>query len=254
MSRTASIRFFCAIAAAVAWLFVLPASAELKDGLVSYWPFETSTSEYTPDIVNRNDLYFYDMSRSNHVRGKFGLAFAFDGKSQFLALNYSTNKTLPIHLYPEYTVTMWVRARPHQNNRIVFAEGSTTDRVPLFLLGTHRDGLSSSLNVLIRKTTNSLVDNIPSQMPAFNNEWQHIAWVDNDGSAKLYINGVPDPIQYDYQRTAMRLNNLSIGGLLRNPPMYFFHGEIDEVAIWKRTLTESEIRQLLEGPLSNRIN
>lgn len=245
-------RYLTTLVVVAVFGFVIAASADLKEGLVSYWPFETATTEYTPDIISRNDLYFYDMGRSNQVPGRFGQAFSFDGKSQFLALNYSTNETLPIHKYPAYTVAMWVKGPPRQANKILFAEGSTVDRLPLFILGTERNGETAFANVMIRRSQTALIDNIPSGTVVFDNTWQHIAWVDDDGSARLYINGVADSATYNYQRSAPRLNNLSIGALLRNPPVYFFKGEIDEVAVWNRVLGHSEILQLQEISLNSK--
>jgi hypothetical protein len=62
-------------------LFTETASAELRDGLVSYWPLEVLTTEVTPDIVSGNDLFLYKIDQSNLVNGRFGNALSFDGKS-----------------------------------------------------------------------------------------------------------------------------------------------------------------------------
>jgi hypothetical protein len=46
-----------------------------------------------------------------------------------------------------------------------------------------------------------------------------------------------------------RLNTTSIGGILRATPSHFFAGLIDEVALWKRALSEEEIQHLMiNGP------
>src|SRR5688572_16391483 len=100
----------------VVCLLAVKASAELAEGLVSYWPFEDVTAESTPDVVSGNDLFLFKMDHKNLVTGRFGNAFSFDGQSQFLSLNYQQSSKLPIYAEKSYSVALWVKGPPNQAN------------------------------------------------------------------------------------------------------------------------------------------
>ena len=77
---------------------------------------------------------------------------------------------------------------------------------------------------------------------AFDNTWRHVAWVDQNGSAQLYINGVLDGRDFSYTRGVLTANILSIGAILRTEATAWFQGAIDEVALWERALSAGEIQ------------
>lgn len=228
---------------------IFTARAELHEGLVAYWPFDTVNVDTTPDLVSGQHLYLYNLTETNLVAGRYNQALSFDGVSQFAALNYSQHPKLPVSQAPAFTITLWVKGSPGQKNRMLFSEGQTTDRLPLFLMGTHLPGESASVNVMIRDAAKPTLDNLTGEATVFDGKWHHVAWVDENGSAKLYIDGMLDVTPYHYERKRARLNYLAIGALLREPPMYYFQGVIDEVAIWNRALSQSEIPQIMQGDL-----
>ncbi len=219
------------------------AVAGLIDDLAMYWPLDVIENGQTPDLAGTNHLTLNNITSTNFVPGKFGNAFSFNGYSQFLSLNYNTHPKLPIYSKGEFTIALWVRGAEKQDNRILFAEGSREDKLPLFLFGTHREAKNGQLNVMVRDQ-GMILNNIPTDGTAFNNEWRHIAWVNSGNTGKVYINGEMNT-EYRYERPQLKLNYLSIGALLREPPLYFFKGEVDEVAIWERSLTKKEILEAM---------
>ncbi|MFN7140161.1 MAG: LamG domain-containing protein, partial [Limisphaerales bacterium] len=188
-------------------------------------------------------LTLHNLDTSHLVPGKFGQALSFNGVSQFLSLTNQGQKHLPVYSLGEFTIAMWVRGEERQDNRIVFAEGSLTDKTPLFLFGTHREAKGGQLNVFVRNR-GAILNNIPTDGVAFNNQWRHITWVNSGNIGKVYINGELNT-EYRYERPTLPLNYLSIGALFREPPAYFFKGEMDEIAIWERSLTTREIKELV---------
>jgi hypothetical protein len=90
-----------------------------------------------------------------------------------------------------------------------------------------------------------------------NDQWYHLAIVydGNAGKATLYINGEPDPPFTADPTFEPNDADLTIAYLPQGAPPLdpngFFIGKIDEVAIWRRALSESEIRALAHatGPL-----
>ena len=199
--------------------------------------------EVVPDFAGTNHLKTHNITVSNLVEGKFGKAISFNGTSQFLSLSREASRTLPIYARQEFTIAMWVRGAPNQVNRMLVAEGTRENIYPLFLLGTHRDGKNGQLNVFVRET-GVILNNIPTEGIVFNNLWTHVAWVNLGSSAKVYING-KENTEYRYERPNLPLDYFSVGALYRDPPVYFFKGEIDELAVWERMLKPREIEELM---------
>jgi hypothetical protein len=232
--------------------FASIARAELGDDLVSYWPMDSVTVDSTPDVISGNHLFLHNLSSADLAPGRHNQAMALDGKTQFMSINYSQNPKLPISTSKSFTVAMWVKGPAAQKNKIIFAEGFTQDRLPLFVMGTHLTGQSASVNMMIRSRDLKVVplDNLAAEANVYDNEWHHVAWTDENGAAVLYIDGKIDVTSYNYQRKETRLNYLSIGALLREPPVYFFQGAIDDVAIWNRALAQNEVQDVMSGGLT----
>jgi hypothetical protein len=79
-------------------------------------------------------------------------------------------------------------------------------------------------------------------------KWYSITVVVNRRKASLYINGELDAQEEDSTAYGIAdMQSISIGGCdegPRSPSFRQFHGAIDEVRIWKRALSEMEVKQL----------
>jgi photosystem II stability/assembly factor-like uncharacterized protein len=80
-------------------------------------------------------------------------------------------------------------------------------------------------------------------------EWSHVAWVVNSTSSIIYWNGVP------YTRTAAHnaviFNQIFQLGRDRTNTGRNFKGEMDEVCIYSRALSQNEIRELMHLTRNN---
>ena len=221
-------------------LVILPdPSPNLSAGLISWWPCDSITNDSgafsSPDLYSRNDLLLQAMVTSNLVAGRFGSALFFDGLQQF---GQRTNG-FPVYLTTNYTVSFWVNGPPGQFNKQVFAEGGASGSY--FLLGTENANPSGGL--LDVKISPGMADRTSTRV-VFDNTWHHVVWVDENGKAKLYVDGLLDPTDFGYQRGAPLLEATALGALVRATPVNFFSGYIDEVALWTRRLSWTELRQL----------
>ena len=235
-----------------AFLLRLASQAAVVDGLVSYWPLDVSNGGITPDLSFSNQMIIN--GGATVVAGQFSNAFSFNGSSQYLINYHSTNNAnsgLPIWRAGTYTVAMWVKGAA-QANKYLFSEGNTNTTLPIFVIQT---GLSdgSKLDVILRNNTGqNLISHVTSSGVVFDNTWHHIAWVDNLGSVKLYIDGTLDPasaaLNFDYNRIegTVTLNDTVIGCLVRTgvSTANIFNGLIDEVTVWERLLSPDEVNQV----------
>jgi len=209
------------------------------DGLVAYLSFDEGAGATASDSSGNNN-HGDVMGDAQWVAGKVGGALAFDGVDDMVVVNQ--NSGLPIYnngTDNAYSVAMWVKGGP-QNDMRVFSEGSTTDNNPLVNLGTQNSGQFASY---IRPDAGGTTSDHPlSQAEPFDGAWHHLAWVDVNGMATLYVDGVPDGGDFNYTRGTMEaLDTTSIGGILRAAPSHFFTGEIDEVRIYNRALSGGEV-------------
>jgi len=226
-------------------LYPLPAELVVPtepsaDGLVAYLSFDESSGTSAADASGNNN-HGDVMGDAQWIAGKVGGALAFDGVDDIVVLNQ--NSGLPIYnngTDNAFSVAMWVKGGP-QNDMRIFSEGSTTSNNPLFNLGTQNAGATGQFDVYIRPAG---MGHTYSMAEPFDDTWHHIAWVDENGDARLYVDGLLDGGDFSYTRAALALDTTTVGGILRGAPSHFFTGEIDEVHIYNRALSQAEVAWL----------
>ena len=178
--------------------------------------------------------------------GTIGGAVSLDGIDDFIDVPQTRN--LPIYAQRSYSVALWVNGGPQADNR-VYSEGSTLSNTPLFNIGTDNTGATGNVDLFIRGNNNlTFVNHRHSQRPAFDNTWHHIAWVDDDGRAALYVDGVRDATDFDYPRTAMSFDTTSLGAIKRAVASNFFTGMLDDVRVYNYALSATEVEALVPEP------
>ena len=79
-------------------------------------------------------------------------------------------------------------------------------------------------------------------------QWHHMAWVfERSGNAQIYSDGVINGTQWDISAVTSidNANNLSIGKFLGNTAISFI-GSIDDLRLYNKALSPSEIRELYQ--------
>ena len=59
-------------------------SAQLKNGLIAYWPLDEVQGSKTPELVNGYDMELTNLSSDDVVEGRIGNAFSFSNEKQTL--------------------------------------------------------------------------------------------------------------------------------------------------------------------------
>lgn len=216
--------------------------------LVGYYPFETDADDYsgngnhgtvfggavleasTPAALAASTMSMhFDEQNATHVSINHGAG----------GLNLTNSLA--------FSVSMWVIGGPQGDNR-VFSEGNTTNTNPLYNIGTQSGGTLSTVDFYRRLDGGAATnDHNQSSLNAFDNTWHHLAWVDVDGTVDVYVDGVKDSTQFTYTNSTLTVDTTTIGGILRNTGCCAFLGNIDDVSLWDRALTENEIGRLAAG-------
>jgi hypothetical protein len=231
--------------ASVCFGITAQAQTPAEIGLVAHWPLDETDGVTTPDIIGGFDMTLNFMDGANVVPGKTGNAFVFDGIEEILTRVHSESEDLPIYQHDAYTVSIWVKGiGTGQNDKRVFSEGSSLNNTPLLNIGTHSGGANGAVDMFVRPPG---VHVYSTNTSAFDGEWRHIVWVDINGTAQLYIDGVADETNFNYAKTTQQLDSTSIGAIQRAAACCWFNGEIDEVSVYKTALTQDQVTALFGG-------
>jgi hypothetical protein len=246
---------------AMTWCAMGLHGADVREGLVSYWPLNALGLDYTtPDVVLGNDMIgspgiLAEDFVNDPVRGN-----VFSAASQFQSYLYfltppGEDTGLPVSMSPSWTVSVWVNATypfgdPLENDRRVYSDSSSTNNDPLVNIGTHNTGADGTVDIFVRNG-GTQVNHAHSTAIAYDGTWHHLAAVYSEGTLSLYIDGVPD-ITMDYIPGTIPSDVTSVGAVLRqwdgmqfNNVGALFTGLIDDLAVWERALTVEEINTIM---------
>ena len=205
----------------------------LSEGLVGYWKMDEGVGTTTTDSSGNSNTGTFGTGSSAPAwsSGKFGIGTSYDGTDDYISISqytYSTNAS----------ISVWVKGNYANGNQIIIGSKDS------IALGLYNSGSDKALIGSAGISKPIGIDN-----NFINDSWNHlVVTFDNSGNATYYCNGEllinsttnnwtwPDSVAYIGKRTS-GLN---------------FKGLIDEVRIYNRALSLSEVSQLYEfapGPV-----
>jgi hypothetical protein len=218
-----------------------PACIQAPAGLVSWWQADGTTDD---TIGGNNGILVNGVGFAN---GEVGQAFSFDGVSDYVKIPKAANLDAPSQL----TIDFWMKA--DTNNPIGSrVEGLVTSDFYGFEIGT----AASTPGVLFFISTDSGghfvntadVNGTGAVFPA--GEWHHIAGVYDGAKVQLYLDGRVQgkPAPVTGQISPMLANSFVAIGSSDGRTVCgtcigtrYFKGLIDEVDIFNRALSASEV-------------
>jgi len=238
-------------------LLVYPSCAylpeSLEDGLVGYWRMENNTQDYRG--LHNGTLAG---SPSYTSEGKLGGAYEFNGVDDYIDISDAANT---LNSLSEGSISAWFK----------FNNPSLDDFRPIIYLGTDSQSVSDSVIVEVGHlgmdplknayfTITPAASTDPIWCYDFNQdlstgEWYHFVAVVNSSGNTGYLNGI-EVTDRDYNFgtsssteffddiTDADLFTIGYGMFVANYQFYYFNGTIDEVGVWNRSLSSSEVSQL----------
>ncbi len=207
--------------------------------LVAWWPFDDATSELVPDHsgnhldgINKGAIL---------VEGKVGKALRFDGNST-VQVDY---RKIMDNFPKGITISAWIKKDSLPSWNTVVSREIQTGKSEYFGLAVNKETALFSIDPDGKSYQKVLADD---QIQT--GVWYHLTGTFDNYSYKLYING--EHIKSGVNEGVISFsdqNPLYIGANSNNQNVSlldFFKGIIDEVKIYKRALTESEIKGLIE--------
>jgi len=219
----------------------------LSDGLVGYWKMDESSGNSSDSSGNGNSINLgVSGSAPTYAAGKFGNNLSFDGTDDY---SYVADKDLWDFAGKNVTVAFWFKANVTQSTIY-------PTLIHHYAGGASPTGwswqFSSSTNKVSFGHAGTNGISLPSTNTYNDATWHHATVVlDNSSSvATLFIDGQKDGSD-SFSGLIDLDKSLEIGG--RVSDVYAFGGMIDEIRIYHRALSPSEVRDLYNwapGPVA----
>lgn len=142
----------------------------------------------------------------------------------------------------EFTISGWLKPGTFANNFAGILDkyvGSTSGLLIDIPSNSSRRLRGSAV---VRGTPTNLDYTVTSNTVLISNVWYHFAVTFSQIALKIYINGILENTTTFSGALVNNTENISIGG--DNVSTYLYDGMLDEIGIWKRELTQSDITSL----------
>ncbi len=212
------------------------------NGLVGYWPFNGNAND---ESGNGNNGTVNGATLTTDRFGNVNDAYSFDGIDDFISLS-------PPNLSNQLSIAFWTKdsgGYPNTNSinpRYIssefcnggFAFFQNIDNSPNGLVFTRNRGTASA-DIISSVITNSI-------------EWRHIALSYDGTICNFYLDGLQVA---SLSNTGLISTGVSFyfgkSGCLFNQINDAFHGKLDDIGLWNRALTPTEITTLYYGCTNN---
>ena len=213
-------------------------------GLIGYWPFDEGTGTTTADASghNNNGVLWPNISPL-WTTGKVGSALQFNATDNN---NYTDDprvtigRNLDVSILP-FTISAWVNPANFLDWRVIFSKRDAFQVSQMrFDLGLHKD-----TGTVYLKQPGTSIDFIYSPPT---NVWTHLTVVASATDTRLYVNGLL--VQTVLGAFALGTGsgaNTAIGGTGEAIGADPFNGTIDDVRVYNRAVTASEVQDIYDA-------
>lgn len=222
-------------------VFVVPvvlfgnAQAAINDGLVAYYPFNNNAND---ESGNQNDGDVNGPVLSRDRLGNYNSAYRFDGESDFILVDDDSTIDIP---GPNFSISAWIQVNSFGSTQVIVRKALEPNLEYMLAITSegmlYFDGEAGSNWGTVSDNSITL------------GEWHHVAGVRNNGQVLLYIDGSLNKTSTTSLGTRATTGPMTIGinydeYLNNTQSTWDFNGLIDEVRIYNRALSISEIEEL----------
>ena len=204
-------------------------------GLVGYWKLDEGVGTISQDATSYHNNVTSFIGTPTWVSGKFGQALSFNGNTSigdYAVIPY--NSVLNVFASNNWTVSLWAKpitsTYPSQSTYVVIQGPGHKPRIVVNISGASFEGF-------VGGTFKQLVYSGGINI----NQWNHVVFVGNGVNNIIYING-NQGVSASYQQLESPFTELRIGATGWADENFW--GDIDDVRMYNRVLSASEISTL----------
>ncbi len=206
--------------------------ADLNDGLVAYYPFNENAND---ESGNGNDGTVNGATLTADRNGNAGRAYSFNGQNSYITVPHDSS----LISTDEITLSAWIKSSDMTKNDQDIISKTESGSFSLALNET--DGITESKLAFLLYVNNDY--QFVYSSAHVNNQWYHVVGIYDATEMKIYVDGTLEgtlPISGPIKNNTSPLILGNESGQLNEP----FDGTIDDIRIYNRALSESEIQQL----------
>ena len=217
--------------------------ADLNDGLVAYYPFNGNARD---ESGNFNDGAVHGATLIEDRFGNKKSAYSFDGVNDYISVDDGSQFNFENAL----SLSLWVRPKGSQNNYAALLDKSH----PLNTYGSYKGWvLQQSRNRTNyqyfgfgngNSWSNTHGDTYKISMES--DKWNYLTITKVNTTIKYYLNGNLTVIEHVSNSNISSNYDLSLYIGSARALSRFFQGDLDDIRIYNRALSESEIKQLYQ--------
>ncbi len=213
------------------------------EGMIGYWKFDEGSGTIAYDSVGDNHGIL--LNGSSWTTGQVGGALSFDGIDDYVDCGDSSNLYLN-----SFTVMAWVKSNTEIGQDRWRHKYIVHKKYNYELSWAHSTDPDYD-KAIIFQSQNNVWNKAQIASPLNSAVWYFITGTYDGTELKIYLNGNLENGAVVSENTRMSQNPLVIGAVT---PVegHFFNGLIDEVAIYDRALSISEIQEHYQNTLSGR--
>lgn len=201
------------------------------NNMISYWSFEEEASSIYNDRVGTNAGNC--ISCPSSVNGMNDNSILFNGSNSITVHN---NSSFNNNLSGDFSIECWVQTTQTGTGNKVFI--GTYNVGSTWWLGFNSEDGFAKFSVRSTSADSKLVS---STSKVNDGNWHHIVGVKDyyNENIKIYVDGIMEnQTNTNFTNVAFGESNITIGNYTNN---YFFDGILDEVAIYEKSLLQTEI-------------
>ena len=223
----------------------------LSKGLVGHWKMDAdqknSTSTFDSSGYNNHGLISGAVQTNE---GRFKEGYKFDGVNDFI--NITNEPTFDFERNDSFSGFAWIKG----NKKATSIFGKMYNGIPFTGWDFEITGTTGYLSLYLINTWTSNSICVRSNIAVDDNQWHHVGFTYNGTNAtgvNLFIDGsnIVETVVYNSLNTSiLNEQDFKIGARTAGE---FFNGTIDEVRIYNRALSATEVAGLYNGTRSNKI-
>jgi len=214
---------------------------EVTDQLVAYYNFNEDASDQSP---NQQHGIVYGAQIEEGRDDDSQTAFLFDGRDDYIRF---PDRTLFSYPKGNLTITFWVQAHTHRDTSYLISKGAG-DQDREYALGINTDSLFF-FRVHDRGNPDVFYEAVSTTRVNYS-DWYHVAGAWDGHMLHIYVNGQLEDSRFCDHTAGNYGSDLFAGTSMGSNSETSLHGIMDDLIIYHRILTPTEILRLFHWPIS----